>query len=196
MIVGSNLCATQACTTFMNCASINNLTSGCIVRVGTNKVLENSVSKIGSFFSTVTQSATTINTPKAMTLNNTDAFSSGISIVSNSQITVDTAGIYNLQFSAQVDRLTTSGVDLIEIWFRKQGVDIPNSTTKVTVSGSANQAKLVASWNIYLSLTAGQYVELMFSVTDLQVKLVTEAENLVVPYPATPSLIVTMQKIN
>jgi hypothetical protein len=152
--------------------------------------------KIGSFFSTQTQSATTINTPKAMTLNNADAFSSGISIVSNSQITVDTAGIYNLQFSAQVDRVTTSGVDKIEIWFRKQGVDIPNSTTKVTVSGSANQAKLVASWNIYLSLTAGQHVELMYSVTDLQVQLVAEAENLVVPYPATPSLIVTMQKIN
>jgi hypothetical protein len=152
--------------------------------------------KFGSFFSTVTQSATTINTPKAMTFNNTDAFSSGVSIVSNSQITVDTTGIYNLQFSAQIDRVTTSGVDKIEIWFRKQGVDIPNSTTKVTVSGSANQAKVVASWNIYLSLTAGQYVELMYSVTDLQVQIVTEAENLVVPYPATPSVIVTIEKIN
>jgi len=196
MIVGSNLCATQVCTTFTNCLSANNLTVGCAVSVGANKVLINATPKIGSFFSTQTQSATTINTPKAMTLNNTDAFSSGVSIVSNSQITVDTTGIYNLQFSAQIDRLTTSGVDRMEIWLRKQGVDIPNSTGKVTVSGSANQAKLIASWNFYLSLTAGQYVELMYSVTDLQVQIVTEAENLVVPYPATPSLIVTMQKIN
>ena len=196
MIVGSDLCATQVCTTFTNCLSANNLTVGCAVSVGANKVLINATPKIGSFFSTQTQSATTINTPKAMTLNNTDAFSSGVSIVSNSQITVDTTGIYNLQFSAQIDRVTTSGVDLIEIWFRKQGVDIPNSNTKVTVSGSANQAKLVASWNFYVSLTAGQYVELMYSVTDLQVQIVTEAENLAVPYPATPSLIVTIQKIN
>jgi hypothetical protein len=196
MIIGSNLCATQARTTFMNCTSVDNLTAGCMVRVGTNKVLENSVSKIGSFFSTQTQCATTTNTPKAMTLNNTDAFSSGVSIVSNSRITVDTAGIYNLQFSAQVDRVTTAGVDLIEIWFRKQGVDIPYSNTKVTVSGSANQAKVVASWNFYFSLMAKEYVELMYSVTDLQVRLVAEAENLVVPYPATPSLIVTIQKIN
>jgi hypothetical protein len=180
----------------MNCASVANLTAGCIVRVGTNKVLENSVFKIGSFFSTQTQCATTIDTPKAMTLNNTDAISSGVSIVSNSQITVDATGIYNLQFSAQIDRVSTSGVDKIEIWFRKQGVDIPNSTTKVTVSGSANQAKVVASWNFFISLTAGQYVELMYSVSDLQVRIVSEVENLVVPYPATPSLIVTMQKIN
>ena len=42
-IVGSNLCATQACTTFTNCLSANNLTTGCFVVVGNNKVLENSL---------------------------------------------------------------------------------------------------------------------------------------------------------
>jgi hypothetical protein len=41
VIVGSNLCATQACTTFMNCASVNNLTEGCFVCTGSNKVLTN-----------------------------------------------------------------------------------------------------------------------------------------------------------
>jgi hypothetical protein len=40
-IVGSNICATQVCTTFMNCASVQNLTVGCMVCVGANKVLEN-----------------------------------------------------------------------------------------------------------------------------------------------------------
>jgi hypothetical protein len=42
MIIGSNLCATQSCTTFTNCVSANNLTVGCAVSVGTNKVLINS----------------------------------------------------------------------------------------------------------------------------------------------------------
>jgi hypothetical protein len=42
-IVGSNLCSTQACTTFVNCLSANNLTTGCFVVVGANKVLENSL---------------------------------------------------------------------------------------------------------------------------------------------------------
>jgi hypothetical protein len=151
--------------------------------------------KYGSFFSTVTQSAITINTPIAMTFN-TEYFSSGVSVVSNSQITVDTDGIYNLQFSAQLDRISTSGVDKIDIWFRTQGVDVPNTNTSVTISGGANQAKLVASWNIYLQLTAGQYVELMYSVSDLQIKLLAQAENLLVPHPATPSVIVTIEKIN
>jgi hypothetical protein len=42
MIVGSDLCATQVCTTFTNCLSADNLTVGCAVSVGTNKVLINS----------------------------------------------------------------------------------------------------------------------------------------------------------
>jgi hypothetical protein len=41
MIIGSNLCATQVCTTFMNCASVENLSVGCFVSVGANKVLQN-----------------------------------------------------------------------------------------------------------------------------------------------------------
>lgn len=41
MIVGTGIQATQSCTTFMNCASIENLTAGCTVIVGNNKVLEN-----------------------------------------------------------------------------------------------------------------------------------------------------------
>jgi hypothetical protein len=180
----------------MNCASVDNLTTGCLVRVGTNKVLENSVFKIGSFFSTQTQCATTINTPKAMTLNNTDAFSSGVSVVSNSQITVDATGIYNLQFSAQLDRVSGTGLDTIDIWYRVQGVDVANTNTKVTISGNVNESKVVASWNFFISLTAGQNVQLMYSVTDLAIQILYETANLTVPHPATPSLIVTMQKIN
>jgi hypothetical protein len=42
MIVGSNICATQSCTTFANCLSAQNLTAGCLVSVGANKVLQNS----------------------------------------------------------------------------------------------------------------------------------------------------------
>lgn len=167
--------------------------------IGNVQTLENTLYPnlyIGSFFSTQTQNATIINTPKAMTLNNTDAFSSGISVASNSQITVNSSGIYNLQFSAQIDRVSGTGLDVLDIWYRVQGVDAPNSNTKITIAGNVNESKVVASWNFYISLNANQYVELMYSVTDLAVQIVAETANLSVPHPATPSLIVTMQKIN
>jgi hypothetical protein len=151
--------------------------------------------KYGSFYSTSNQAATVINTPKVMTLNNTD-ISNGVSVVSNSKITVDTYGLYNLQFSAQIDRVTGTGTDVIDIWLRKQGVDVSNTNGKVTISGTVNQSKLIASWNLFVVLNAGEYVELVYSVTDLQVQLIYEAASLTVPHPATPSLIVTMNKIS
>ena len=54
MIVGSNLTATQDCTTFTNCLSADNLTQGCMVCVGANKVLVNSLlpSNLGLFAQT------------------------------------------------------------------------------------------------------------------------------------------------
>jgi hypothetical protein len=151
--------------------------------------------KYGSFYSTVNQSAVAINTPKVMTLNTTD-ISNGVSIVANSQITVNTSGIYNLQFSAQIDRVSGTGNDIIDIWLRKQGVDVSNTNGRVTISGGVNASKVIPSWNIFVLLNAGEYVELVYSVTNLAVQLIYEAENLTVPHPATPSLIVTMNKIS
>jgi hypothetical protein len=153
--------------------------------------------KYGSFFSTETQSATTINTPKAMTLNETD-ISNGVSFskINNSQISVSISGTYDLQFSAQIDRVVGTGTDVIDIWLRKQGVDVPNTNTKITIAGNVNQAKVIASWNFFISLNAGEYVELMYSVTDLQIQLIYEAPNLSVPHPATPSVLLTMNKIS
>jgi hypothetical protein len=130
-----------------------------------------------------------------MTLNTTD-ISNGVSIVANSQITVSTAGLYNLQFSAQVDRTSGSGNDTIDIWLRKQGVDVSNTNGRVTISGGVNAAKVIPSWNHFVLLNAGEYVELVYSVTDIQVQLIYQTANLTTPHPATPSLIVTINKIS
>ena len=67
MIVGSNLCATQGCTTFTNCLSADNLTVGCAVFVGANKVLVNSsFTNTGGLFAQTSNStpitATTVET--------------------------------------------------------------------------------------------------------------------------------------
>ena len=58
--------------------------------------------------------------PNIMTLNNTDPSSNGVSIVSNSRITVANAGVYNIQFSVQVAK-TDTAIDFINIWFSKNG---------------------------------------------------------------------------
>ena len=197
MIVGSCLTATQACTTFVNCLSANNLTQNCYVKVGANKVLENSpfapsTKSVGSFFDTTTQSALLINSPTKMTLNTTD-ISNNVSVVGGTAITVANAGIYNLQFSAQLFRASGGTTKTIDIWLRKNGTNVPSSDTVMVFSN--NTTFQVAAWNFVVDLAAGGSVELMYSVEDLDIKIQSVVENLVVPHPAVPSLIVTMIEV-
>jgi len=149
--------------------------------------------KYGSFFSTQTQTPT-INTITAITYNNTDtSATSGVSIVDNSKITVDTTGVYNIQFSAQLNR-TSGGVSKqIIIWLRKNGTDIPSTSTHVTLQ--ANDTYIVASWNFYLQLNANEYAQLMMVQND-SIELIYEAASTSPIYPVVPSVILTIQKIS
>lgn len=149
--------------------------------------------KYGSFYSTQTQ-VPTLETIYAITLNNTDAdATSGVSIVDNSKITVDATGVYNIQFSAQLYRSTGGTSKQAIIWLRKNGVDIPATSTHVTMQ--ANATYLVASWNFFVKLNAGQNVQLMIWQDDA-IELLYDPANVTVPYPATPSVILTVEKVN
>ena len=154
----------------------------------------------GSFIDTTTQTQTSINTPKAMELNTTNALeTSGVSITNNSgarptRITVANSGTYNLQFSAQLARSEGhKGTVNAEIWIRVNESNISFTNTKVTLTGDEDAAKTVASWNFLIKLDAGQYVELMWSVDDLRLVLPTITTELI--GPSIPSLIVTMTQV-
>ena len=151
----------------------------------------------GSFFDTTTQIATGVDSARAMQLNTTD-FSSGVSVVNDinnrpTKITVANAGKYNLQFSAQLSRNAGNNTVVINIWIAKDGSAVPYSNTKLTLTGSSDAAKAVASWNFLVSLDANQYVQLMWAVSD--VDLIIETTGAVAPAPEIPSLIVTMTQV-
>jgi hypothetical protein len=141
----------------------------------------------GSFYDTTTQTAAAINTAYAMTLNTTD-LSAGVTVGSpTSRIYVDRPNVYNIQFSAQLDN-TSGGDHLAYIWLRVNGTDVPNSASEIRIKG--NNGELVAAWNFLYSLNAGEYFELMWSVTDtaVQIKAVAAAA----PVPGIPSVILTV----
>ena len=149
----------------------------------------------GAFWSNQDQSAANTTTAYPITLNNTDPDSTGVSVVSNSRVTFANAGVYNIQFSAQADRVSGSGSDSIDIWFRKNGTDIPESNTVVTVAGGAAAAKTVAAWNYMLNLSAGDYIELVWRTSDINLQLIHEAAATSPTRPAIPSVIVTAQQV-
>lgn len=158
----------------------------------------------GSFYDTTIQSATLINTPYPMKLNTSDSPSTSGVVIANdglgnpSLVTANVKGIYNLQFSAQLQRSSGGTTETIDIWLRKNDSgstgDLPYTNTKVSLQ--ANVTYLVASWNFFLSLNSGDYVQLMWSTTSTAIQIYYDVANLVVPHPATPSLIVTINKIS
>jgi uncharacterized protein YsxB (DUF464 family) len=144
-------------------------------------------SRYGSFYDTTTQTATVINTATAITFNTTD-LSRGVTIGSpTSRVYVDTEGIYNFQTSIQLDSTVATDQEFY-LWFRKNGVDVTNSASQVRVKG--NNAEVFLALNYFFDLKAGDYVELMFSVTNLGVQLL--ASGPVAPHPGIPSIILTV----
>lgn len=144
-------------------------------------------SRYGSFYDTTTQTATTINTAKAVTFNNTD-LSSGVYLgTPTSRVYVDTPGIYNFDTSFQLDK-TTGGTGLFYLWFRLNGVDVPDSASQIRIQG--NNAEIFSSLNYFFDLNAGDYVEIMYSVDDLSVQILAEAA--AAPHPGIPSIILTV----
>jgi hypothetical protein len=146
--------------------------------------------KYGSFYDTTTQTAAATNTAYAITFNNTD-LSIGVSIGSpTSRITVNTPGIYNFQHSIQIIN-TAGGAHSIWIWFRKNGVDIPNSATEIRVQG--NNTEQFAAWNFFVPMDVNDYFEIMWSVSDTSVQLLAVAASS--PVPGVPSAILTVNYV-
>jgi len=143
--------------------------------------------RYGSFYDTTTQVATVINTATAITFN-TISLSKGVYLGSpTSRVYVDTEGIYNYQISIQLDK-TSGGTAEFYIWFRLNGVDVSDSASQIRIQG--NNAEIFSALNYLFDLKAGDYVEVMFSVTDLSVQLLAVAA--AAPVPGIPSIILTV----
>jgi len=146
----------------------------------------------GNFYSTLTQTnvgvAQTPDVANAMTFNSPPD-GVGVTIVSNSRITVANAGTYNLQFSAQVEK-TNNGNDSIDIWLAKNGTNVAWSSTRTWLYG--NNAKHVSAWNFVITLAADDYLQLMWSSANAAVQLTAEGAATAPVRPDIPSVIATL----
>jgi hypothetical protein len=143
--------------------------------------------RYGSFYDTTTQTAAVINTAYGMTFNTTD-LSTGVTIgTPTSRVYVDTRSVYNIQFSAQLDK-TIIGLGNVWIWLRKNGTNVVNSTGQLQVQSITSET--VAAWNYLLDMNAGDYFELMWETDDITTQITSFAATAV--HPATPSIILTV----
>lgn len=143
----------------------------------------------GSFYDTTTQTNNTAISYNVMRLNSTDE-AYGVSIQNNSQVVVAHSAVYNIQFSTQLDK-TDSGTDIVNIWLLKNGTNVSNSDTELSLVGNAG--KLVAAWNFLLSLATNDYIELAWKSTDSNLRLFAQSN--IAFAPGIPSVILTVQQV-
>jgi len=145
----------------------------------------------GSFFDITNQVATanTINTPLAIQYSNTQ-ISSGFHVANTSEIVAEHAGLYNYQFSLQVDSTNAGSAQNIWVWYRKNGQDVPSTASRITV----NKDYKIIAWNFIESMHIGDNFQLMWATDSVDVKIVAPASTAFCP--DIPSVILTVTQVN
>jgi len=151
----------------------------------------------GQVYSTVTQTVAVANTEYRFTFTNTDELTSNVALGTggnNSRIIINQTGLYNIQFSAQVDKALGGGTTASAyIWFKKNGTAIPHSTGFITLD---QNLQVIQSWNILADVTTpGDYFEIAYAANATVFSFPAIAANGVVGSPATPSIIVTVTSV-
>ena len=151
----------------------------------------------GAFQDSTDQTAASTTVAYPMTFNTTD-YSNGVYLSNSSRLNVRNAGVYNLQFSAQLEN-QDNAQHTVDIWFRKNGTNIANSNSQFTVPARKSASifgHVIAALNFFVELAANDYVEIVWRAEDTLVSIEQTAAQTSPTRPATPSIIATMQAIS
>lgn len=116
----------------------------------------------------------------------------------SSMITFEYSGIYNIQFSLQFTNTDLNTVHEVDVWFRKNDVDIPDSNSQFSVSGkhTGHNGQLIAALNFFVDVQAGDVVEIVWHTSDSTVYIETIPTATVPIRPQAPSAIATVQFVS
>jgi hypothetical protein len=139
----------------------------------------------------------TANTATLVTLNTLD-YSSGMTLA-NSAVTVSQNGIYNFQFSIQVQN-GNNDIHYADIWLRKNGANLPATASRIVLPARKNANELsyaLAAANFFISLNTGDSVALYWATDNSNVSLVS-LPALTTPYarPVSPSVVATLSFVS
>ena len=158
-------------------------------------------SPYGSFYDTTTQTAVAA-TATLVTINSQD-IAREVSVVSGTNVKVTYPGIYNMQFSVQLEN-TAASVDDVSIWlrqFNRDGTqyfspsgDLPGSNGIITVPAKhgSTPGAIISGWNYFLTMQGGDYIQLVWSTAAATTQIVYHAAQTGPVRPGTSSVVLTM----
>ena len=147
----------------------------------------------GAFSRNTQQTAALANTAYAVAFDTTD-FSNDVTLVSTTQITATNSGIYNFQFSVQLENTDNASSD-VYFWIKQNGTNLTASGGLFGMSprkSPGDYFHLIGGYNIFISLTAGQYIELYWSTTNTATSIQNYAASGSPTKPSSPAVIATL----
>ena len=146
----------------------------------------------GSFHSEINQSASSITAAYSLSAETTD-YSSGVSVVDGCKFTVSSGGTFNFQFSAVFQKTQGGTIEFVSIWLSKNGVNVPWTNTDVSMAN--NNEYVISAWNFVEEMNAGDFLELKWRTSTLNMICSFIGAQSNPTRPATPSVIVTLTQI-
>jgi len=150
----------------------------------------------GEFTNTSGQTATSSATVDLIVFDSTES-SSGIYLSDSTKIYVLNDGMYSFQYTMQLKN-TVNTVESADIWIRKNGVDVVHSASRFGLAARKSGTipfYLVGMSEKNIELSAGDYVQIAGSVTDVGVELDYYAADLTIPRPSVPSVTLNVNYI-
>ena len=113
--------------------------------------------------------------------------------VPDSRVYVDNAGIYNIQFSAQLLNWANTD-DNVYFWLKKNNVDVPYSAgvDQVNPKHGSNPGATIVGWNYVEQFAVGDYFEIYWASESGNTVLATYPAGTTPTVPVSPSLIMTV----
>ena len=150
----------------------------------------------GNFYDTAKQS-TSIATATVVKFNFMN-FANNIAITNNTsglptRITAKNAGLYNIKYTLQFIK-TDAANDEVSIWLRRNSSAYPNTNNTYTILGSGIKNTIYNSF--FVALGNDDYVEIYFSLKNVNTSLTSVNPQLTPSRPATPAAAVSIQRIN
>jgi len=121
-----------------------------------------------------------------VTFNNTGT-SEGVSVVSNSELTIANAGVYSITFSAQIK--ADGGQDTIWMWLKKNGTNVADTATKL-IAKNGEESVMTVEWIV--NAAANDYYEIAWQNLNGYADLLYEGASGNIP--AIPSIIASVKQ--
>jgi hypothetical protein len=167
-----------------------------ILLMPTSDAAESDAAPYGSFSNNTDQTAPSVGSTAVVVYDTTEE-ASGVYLASSSRLYVRNYGVYNVQFSLQLVN-QDNVAQYADVWFRVNGTDIPRSASRFDIparKSSTDWSHVVGTVNIFVELQAGDYVEIAGTTSSALVALESYPADTVIPRPAIPAAIVTVQYI-